>query len=154
LQVYLSLSIRHHKQQPCLYISAVTMSLQVPSVYYNPKAAEFEFKGAAPTPLVLEFHKQLPNYAETPLIPLPALATELGIRKVFLKDESTRFGLPSFKILGASWGIYRALIKQCGLAIGVSIDEVGEAARVRNISLVRGSSITSTMRPKAVLDET
>lgn len=49
------------------------------------------------------FHRSLPGYAPTPLIDLPALAAALGIRRLVLKDESWRLGLPAFKILGASW---------------------------------------------------
>ncbi|KAF2720987.1 tryptophan synthase beta subunit-like PLP-dependent enzyme [Polychaeton citri CBS 116435] len=61
------------------------------------------------------FHKQLPHYGETQLHSLNSLAQTLGFAHVFLKDESTRFGLPSFKILGASWAIYRALCKHLKL---------------------------------------
>lgn len=51
-------------------------------------------------------HKALfPGYGPTPLRPLPALAAELGCAMVFVKDESRRYGLPAFKILGASWAI-------------------------------------------------
>jgi len=38
----------------------------------------------------------------------------LGVGEVLLKDESNRLGLPAFKILGASWAIYRALEKRIG----------------------------------------
>jgi diaminopropionate ammonia-lyase len=58
---------------------------------------------------VLEFHRGLPDYAPTPLVDLPALARELGVRRVLAKDESRRLGLPAFKGLGASWAIHRAL---------------------------------------------
>ncbi len=61
------------------------------------------------TGLPLNFHRRLPGYAPTPLIDAPELARLLGIGQVLLKDESRRFGLPAFKILGASWAVYRAL---------------------------------------------
>ncbi|HEX4667827.1 MAG TPA: diaminopropionate ammonia-lyase [Chthoniobacterales bacterium] len=57
----------------------------------------------------LNFHRRLPAYVPTPLIDAPVLARLLGIRQVLVKDESGRFGLPAFKILGASWAVYRAL---------------------------------------------
>lgn len=60
-------------------------------------------------PGVAAFHRTLPGYAPTPLVELPSLAAELGVRRVLVKDESSRLGLPAFKILGASWGIHRAL---------------------------------------------
>jgi diaminopropionate ammonia-lyase len=49
---------------------------------------------------VLEFHRSLPGYQPTPL-------REVG--GALLKDESNRFGLPAFKILGASWAVERTL---------------------------------------------
>jgi diaminopropionate ammonia-lyase len=47
----------------------------------------------------------------TPLTEATALADELGLERLWLKDESNRFGLAAFKVLGASWAVYRAL---CG----------------------------------------
>jgi diaminopropionate ammonia-lyase len=58
---------------------------------------------------VRAFHRGLPGYRPTSLVELPALAEELVVGRVFLKDESARFGLPAFKILGASYAVSRAL---------------------------------------------
>jgi diaminopropionate ammonia-lyase len=58
---------------------------------------------------VRDFHAQLPGYAPTPLTELPTLATELEIGRLFVKDESSRLGLPAFKALGASWAVHRVL---------------------------------------------
>ena len=58
---------------------------------------------------VRAYHASLPGYAPTPLAEVPALAAELGARRVFVKDESARLGLPAFKILGASWAVRRVL---------------------------------------------
>ena len=60
----------------------------------------------------LAFHQRLPGYAPSPLRELPLVAAELGVESVWLKDESSRFGLPAFKILGASWATYNALEAQ------------------------------------------
>jgi diaminopropionate ammonia-lyase len=57
----------------------------------------------------LEFHRRLPEYAPTPLVDAPELASALGVGRVWVKDESYRLGLPAFKILGASWAVYRVL---------------------------------------------
>jgi diaminopropionate ammonia-lyase len=57
----------------------------------------------------LEFHRSLPGYRPTPLVEAPAAARELGVRRVLVKDESDRFGLPSFKVLGASYAVHRAV---------------------------------------------
>lgn len=62
----------------------------------------------------MAFHQRLDGYAPTPLIDLPKLARMLRVKQVLLKDESSRLGLPAFKILGASWAIYRALEAHLG----------------------------------------
>ena len=49
---------------------------------------------------VKAFHQSLADYAPTPLINLEALAKQLGIRAILVKDESQRFGLKAFKALG------------------------------------------------------
>lgn len=58
---------------------------------------------------VLKFHKSLPNYEKTPLIELKELAKYCGVRNIWLKDESKRFGLNAFKVLGASYAIGKYL---------------------------------------------
>jgi diaminopropionate ammonia-lyase len=45
---------------------------------------------------------------------VPNLAAKFGVKRVWVKDESKRLGLPSFKILGASWATYQALKKRTG----------------------------------------
>ncbi|MFF1874725.1 diaminopropionate ammonia-lyase [Kitasatospora herbaricolor] len=58
---------------------------------------------------VRDFHSSLPDYVPTPLTELPLLSAELGVGRLFVKDESCRLGLPAFKALGASWAIHRTL---------------------------------------------
>jgi diaminopropionate ammonia-lyase len=70
--------------------------------------------GARPGPEVHAFHQRLPGYAPTPLHDLPALASGCGVARVLVKDESSRLGLPAFKILGASWATYRVLCERLG----------------------------------------
>ena len=75
----------------------------------------------------LEFHRRLPGYEETPLVDAPGLAHALGVGKVFVKDESGRLGLPAFKVLGASWAVYRALEKRLPGGEGFGDwEEIGE----------------------------
>jgi diaminopropionate ammonia-lyase len=69
---------------------------------------------AAPDPRAIAFHRQLPGYVATPLIELADLARELGVGRVFAKDESQRLGLPAFKALGASWAVRRAIDEHGG----------------------------------------
>lgn len=79
--------------------------------------------GAAP----LTFHRRLPDYAVTPLHDVPALARRLGVGQVLVKDESRRLGLPAFKMLGASWAVYRALRERLP-TLG---DDWGDVAELR-----------------------
>lgn len=54
---------------------------------------------------VQEFHASFPIYKETPLIEMKHTAKELGIKTLYVKDESYRFGLNAFKVLGGSYAI-------------------------------------------------
>lgn len=54
---------------------------------------------------VFKFHKTLPNYFQTPLFSLKALANALDLAEILVKDESFRFNLNSFKALGSSYAI-------------------------------------------------
>ena len=58
---------------------------------------------------VLQFHQTLPNYQKTPLIDLKELAKYCGVKKIWVKDESKRFGLNAFKVLGGSYSIGKCL---------------------------------------------
>ncbi len=59
----------------------------------------------------IEFHSSLPNYEATPLVLLPKLSKKYNVGSIYIKDESTRFGLNAFKILGASYAIDQLLKK-------------------------------------------
>ncbi len=58
---------------------------------------------------VRRFHRTIPQYSETPLRRLEHFANELGLNEVYVKDESSRFGLNAFKVLGASYAICKRL---------------------------------------------
>lgn len=60
------------------------------------------------------FHKSFPQYEATPLTPLPGLARYLGLKRLYVKDESYRFGLNAFKVLGGSYAIARHIAKELG----------------------------------------
>ncbi len=76
----------------------------------NPFAAPLE--AAPPLTDPVAFHRTLPGYAPTPLVEAPRAADALGAARVLVKDESSRLGLPSFKVLGASYAIHRALAER------------------------------------------
>lgn len=58
---------------------------------------------------VRTFHKSLSEYAPTPLVCLENLAKAIGVKGIFVKDESKRFGLNAFKALGASYAVHKLL---------------------------------------------
>ena len=60
------------------------------------------------------FHKSFPQYEETPLVRLENLAKALGVAALFAKDESYRFGLNAFKVLGGSFAIARYIAQKTG----------------------------------------
>lgn len=61
-----------------------------------------------------EFHKSFPQYSVTPLQKLSALASYLGVKGIYCKDESYRFGLNAFKVLGGSYAMGRYIAKEIG----------------------------------------
>lgn len=61
-----------------------------------------------------KFHQTLPGYSVTRLVELPALAKELGVKDIFVKDEASRFGLNSFKGLGGSYCLFHLLSEKYG----------------------------------------
>ncbi|EOA9035828.1 diaminopropionate ammonia-lyase [Vibrio harveyi] len=63
------------------------------------------------------FHSQIDGYQPTPLVSLPALATHLGVKAILVKDESKRFGLNAFKVLGGSYALSRQLAKHLNVDI-------------------------------------
>jgi len=62
------------------------------------------------------FHRTLPHYSPTRLVSLPEIAKDIGVGHLLLKNESLRFGLPAFKILGASWATAQAISRKLNLA--------------------------------------
>ncbi|KAK9778852.1 putative Diaminopropionate ammonia-lyase [Seiridium cardinale] len=97
----------------------------------------YNTQGLAPfdSSAVSAFHRLLPGYRSTPLVELPDIARELGLKGVFIKDESDRFGLPSFKILGASWGAFTAIAAKLGVSTGCTIDRLAAEARKAGVVL-------------------
>ncbi|RGH38365.1 MULTISPECIES: diaminopropionate ammonia-lyase [Clostridia] len=60
------------------------------------------------------FHESFPQYTVTPLTKLDKMADMLGLGEVYIKDESYRFGLNAFKVLGGSFAMARYIAKQTG----------------------------------------
>jgi len=69
------------------------------------------------------FHQSFPEYKETPLIKLNHLAKKLGLGGIYVKDESHRFGLNAFKVLGGSYAMAKFMAKKLGNEI-LSFEEL------------------------------
>lgn len=121
-----------------------------PTPYSRPDARRWQ----TPTrPSASGFHRSMPGYAPTRLVDLPALAAELGVASVHVKEESARFGLPAFKMLGASYAIARALSARLGhdevLALARLRDELHE--RPRLVAATDGNHGRAVARTAALL---
>ena len=65
------------------------------------------------------FHESFPQYAVTPLANLTGMAQYLGLKGVFVKDESYRFGLNAFKVLGGSFAMANYIAEELGRDVSV-----------------------------------
>ena len=93
-------------------------------MYHNPSACSWRSKYAI-KPSILELHETLPNYQKTPLLRLPEdFSEQLGVGTILIKDESHRFGLPAYKILGASWGCMQTVTQSLGVPQTTSLSAV------------------------------
>jgi diaminopropionate ammonia-lyase len=66
----------------------------------------------------LDFHRRLPGYCETPLVDAPRIAEKLGVAKLFVKDETSRFGMPSCASGSVRSQTARSRTKSCSLGLG------------------------------------
>jgi diaminopropionate ammonia-lyase len=107
----------------------VTMTTK-PTWFCRPAARHW--RASIPETAAPSFHAELPGYRPTELTELPALADELGVGRVLVKDESTRMGLGAFKVLGASWAIARLLSENGRVTLG----ELRRAAAAHPVELV------------------
>ncbi|CAO3456327.1 Diaminopropionate ammonia-lyase (EC 4.3.1.15) [Azospirillum argentinense] len=73
--------------------------------------------GAPAADEVERFLAHRPNHAPTPLHGLPALADELRVGSIHIKDEGQRLGLGSFKALGGSYAVIRLVLEQAPPAV-------------------------------------
>lgn len=60
------------------------------------------------------FHKSFPQYSVTPLAKLDNMADYLGLKDLCVKDESYRFGLNAFKVLGGSFAMAKYIAGELG----------------------------------------
>ncbi|SDL13237.1 diaminopropionate ammonia-lyase [Natronincola ferrireducens] len=91
------------------------------------KMVQFERKKGQKYPLdflntdvakeIKSFHESFPVYTETPLRDMKNLAKELGLGGIYVKDESYRFGLNAFKVLGGSFALGNYLANKLNRSI-------------------------------------
>ncbi len=73
---------------------------------------------------VSQFHQSIPNYKPTPLVSLNSLSKNLGVCKLLVKDESKRFNLNAFKMLGASYAMAKQLSKSLDIETALQFREI------------------------------
>lgn len=97
------------------------MSMKIVSFKQDPKQSKFDqLFSIQEAKSVKAFHESLPNYKATPLQELKQLSSKLGVKGIYVKDESYRFGLNAFKGLGGSY----ALAKVIANTLNISLDDV------------------------------
>ncbi len=74
----------------------------------------FSLMGDEKIQKALAFHRSFPQYSETPLAKLNQMAAYLGLGDIFIKDESYRFGLNAFKVLGGSFAMANYIADKLG----------------------------------------
>ena len=84
---------------------------------------------------------QLPWYQPTPLRELTGLAKAIGVGRIFLKDESSRFGLKALKGVGGAYAIYRLLAERLSDATGATDISVNDILDGSHASIVEGVTV-------------
>ena len=75
-----------------------------------------------------------PGYQPTPMRAAPILASELGLDSVWVKDESGRFGLGSFKALGGAYGVRQVMKEGGGGAAGLTVTCASDGNHGRSVA--------------------
>ena len=88
--------------------------ISIISTETNP-STDVDFLTEAIVADVEKFHKSIEGYKKTPLVKLDNLAKKLGVKNVFVKDESYRYGLNAFKGLGGLYAIFRIVCDKLNL---------------------------------------
>ena len=84
------------------------------SLTHEGEGCDLDFLSPDRARAIRSFHESFPMYAPTPLARLPETAKCLGLGEVWVKDESYRFGLNAFKVLGGSYAIGTCLARRLG----------------------------------------
>jgi len=115
------------------------------------QGADLAMLNAGETDKALAYHKGFSEYKPTPLVSLNRLADYLGIGQLFVKDESHRFGLNAFKVLGASYAIGRYLAGRLGKDISeISYDMLRSDAVRKQLGDITFTTATDGNHGRAV----
>jgi len=102
----------------------------------NPKAplagADVSLLSRENAEKVRAFHRTIDAYEPTPLARLQHLAQDFGLGEVLVKDESYRFGLNAFKVLGGSYAVAEILAHKLGKNISEVSCEYLRSQEARN----------------------
>lgn len=110
--------------------------------------SDFDYESAK---TVNNFHKSFDIYEKTPLVDLKNLAKEIGLKSFFVKDESYRFGLNAFKVLGASYAIANFIREKIGLDENkFTFDEITSAETRKKLGHIIFSTATDGNHGRAV----
>lgn len=91
-----------------------------------PKTEQIAFLNTEATEPVRRFFTSFAEYQSTPLVSLPYLAQHLGLGTIHIKDESRRFGLNAFKVLGCGFAIAQYIANRLGWDIAtLSKEKIG-----------------------------
>jgi len=86
---------------------------------YSIKKSSTDFVSANVAKKIRSIYSEMPEYKRTPLVPLDRLSETISVGKIWVKDESHRFGLNSFKSLGGIYAIYKVLEEIAGRKISM-----------------------------------
>ena len=87
---------------------------------YSTGKASTDFVSSDVAKKIRSVYSDMKEYQRTPLVSLEKLSQKIGVSKIWVKDESYRFGLNSFKSLGGIYAIYRTLEEMAGESISIS----------------------------------
>ena len=83
----------------------MTKDFQMVHKTHADKKCSLDFLSRSVEENVRAYHRSFPVYKETPLACLKETAKALGVSSIYVKDESYRFGLNAFKVLGGSYAM-------------------------------------------------
>lgn len=104
---------RNEVEEPIAFLSNPFVERERPTALIDDLFSESACKE------IQEFHATIPGFEISPLVSLPNLARMLGIRSLWVKDESKRLQLNAFKVLGGSYAIAKTIQSLLGEESGL-----------------------------------